>query len=450
MAFYGKERQKFGALTGTIIAFPREIPDNDPTSLNDAAYLPSGYLRCDGSIYNDTDYPELAAIIGTGTNCKFLRTDNLGVPLTTLRDNQFVVPDLGSKFPKPTTANAGIYDNIVLRNSTNTANVYRSGIGITASSTVGTSVTVDYTGKFSVPAQTITLRGNPGWTVASSVDYETVDSASISPHAHFSFTNRCRIQPSNLNVDGTEPAFSRNYYLNASTIPIASWGSATSLNSVAFKNQPACWAIALSQFRQGQQNCDTYSAAAGLPTCYWNYNIGSASQFTQYCLTTQSITYTLGDDFNSFQGTRYQNYICVFGICSTIAGLLNGGAVTTTSTVAATYTSASAPTDWLARSLVDVVPIDKDPASNAVPQYSGVNNVNTTTTDLYTTSSTDLTNHTHTITKSFTTHNYTIQTSPLLISPSGINTTVSITPDTAVSLDSVTSPFIVVDYLIKI
>jgi hypothetical protein len=30
MAFYGKERQKFGALTGTIIAFPREIPDISP------------------------------------------------------------------------------------------------------------------------------------------------------------------------------------------------------------------------------------------------------------------------------------------------------------------------------------------------------------------------------------------------------------------------------------
>ena len=190
MAFYNKEKQKFGALTGTIIAFPRQLLDNDPTSLNDSSWLPSGYLRCDGSIYNDTDYPNLAEIIGTGTNCKFVRTNSSGVPLTTLKSNQFVVPDLGSKYPKPATSSPGLYDNVVLRNSQNTADVYRSGVGITASSTVGTSVTVDYSGKFVIPSQTIPLRGNPGWTVASATDSETVTSSQIAPHMHFSFTNR--------------------------------------------------------------------------------------------------------------------------------------------------------------------------------------------------------------------------------------------------------------------
>jgi hypothetical protein len=443
MAFYGKEKQKFGALTGTIISFPREIPDNNPSSLNDATYLPSGYLRCDGSIYNDTDYPELAAIIGTGADCKFLRTDNEGTPLITLKSNQFVVPDLGSKFPKPTTSNIGIYDNIVLRNSANTANIYRSGIGISASSTVGTSVTVDYTGKFNVPAQTIPLRGDPGWTIASSVDNETVQSAAIAPHAHFSTTNRCRIQPININPDGSEPPYGRNFYLTASTIPISAWGDSTSYGGVAFKNQPACWAIAASDFRVGEGTCD----GSILRTCYWNYNTTGSDVFKPYCLTTTALSYNRGAGFDSFGGTQYQNYETIVG--STIFGLLSGGNVGGAGSTPATYTSNSAPSDWLTRTLVDVLPIDKDVRPGTTPQYCGVNNITTTTTDLYTSTTNDLTNHTHTINKDPGTHNYTIQTRPFLISPSGINTTVYITPDTAVSLNTATSPFIVVDYLIK-
>lgn len=443
MAFYGKEKQKFGALTGTIIAFPREIPDNNPSSLNDATYLPSGYLRCDGSIYNDTDYPELAAIIGTGADCKFLRTDNEGTPLITLKNNQFVVPDLGSKFPKPTTSNIGIYDNIVLRNSANTANIYRSGIGISASSTVGTSVTVDYTGKFNVPAQTIPLRGDPGWTIASSVDNETVPSAAIAPHAHFSTTNRCRIQPININPDGSEPPYGRNYYRTASTIPISAWGDSTSLGGVAFKNQPACWAVAASDFRVGEGTCD----GSILRTCYWNYNTTGSDVFKPYCLTTTSLSYNRSAGFDSFGGTQFQNYETIVG--STFFNVLPGGSVGGSGSTPATYTSTSAPSDWLSRSLVDVLPIDRDVRPGTAPQYGGVNNITTTTADLYSNTSNDLTNHTHTINKIPGTHNYAIQTRPFLISPSGINTTVYITPDTAVSLDTATSPFIVVDYLIK-
>ena len=71
---YSQERSKYGNLTGQIIVWPVEInPDiNAPSNKKD---LPSGYLRCDGTIYNAVDYPELSAVCGTWTNSKFVRKD---------------------------------------------------------------------------------------------------------------------------------------------------------------------------------------------------------------------------------------------------------------------------------------------------------------------------------------------------------------------------------------
>ena len=144
-------------------------------------------------------------------------------------------------------------------------------------------------------------------------------------------------------------------------------------------------------------------------------------------------------------GIVENSFLCSLGLATTFGPQTMG---TVNRTTAATYTSASAPQDWLGRSLVDVLPADPNAGSTSV--YPGVNNIVTTTSDLYTTTTVDLTNHAHTITKNISSHNYAIQTNGFLVSPSGINTTVQITPDTAVSLNSVSSPFIVVEYLIKI
>ena len=393
---------------------------------------------------------------------KFVRTNSSGVPLTTLKSNQFVVPDLGSKYPKPATSSPGLYDNVVLRNSQNTADVYRSGVGITASSTVGTSVTVDYSGKFVIPSQTIPLRGNPGWTVASATDSETVTSSQIAPHMHFSFTNRCRIKPNNINVDGTEPQFSRASYLTGSVIKLSDWGNGASLAGTPFKNQQACYAIAASfnyagDFSPTLGSHNTSCTISGFPlpippfyvdyyNCYSNTNLnGDGSQFIPYCLTPNSLTYDISQGINGVPGIVENSFLCSLGLATTFGPQTMG---TVNRTTAATYTSASAPQDWLGRSLVDVLPADPNAGSTSV--YPGVNNIVTTTSDLYTTTTVDLTNHAHTITKNISSHNYAIQTNGFLVSPSGINTTVQITPDTAVSLNSVSSPFIVVEYLIKI
>ena len=69
--FLNKERTKIGTTTGTLIAFPQELEVNDPAVGNSLTLLPSGYLRCDGKIYNESVYPALAEVIGTGDACAF-------------------------------------------------------------------------------------------------------------------------------------------------------------------------------------------------------------------------------------------------------------------------------------------------------------------------------------------------------------------------------------------
>ena len=115
--FYAKERAKYGNLTGQVIVWPVEYNGGPETAVN-IKNLPAGYLKCDGSKYYAEDYPQLAAICGVGTACKFIRNNADGTPFDTLQDDQFMVPDLGSKYPEPTSgANAGLYNNIRLDNA---------------------------------------------------------------------------------------------------------------------------------------------------------------------------------------------------------------------------------------------------------------------------------------------------------------------------------------------
>ena len=116
-AFYAKERSKYGNLSGQVIIWPMEY-SGDPSSAVNRAKLPAGYLKCDGAKYFAADYPALAAILGTGSNCKYLRRNPDGTEFDNLSDEQFMVPDLGSKYPEPTSgANAGSYNNIRLPNA---------------------------------------------------------------------------------------------------------------------------------------------------------------------------------------------------------------------------------------------------------------------------------------------------------------------------------------------
>ena len=115
--FYARERAKYGNLTGQIIIWPVQY-EGTPDDGGNAINLPAGYLKCDGSRYFAEDYPRLAAILGTGENSKYARKNIDGTNRDQITDTQFVVPDLGSKYPEPTSgANAGVYNNIRLPNA---------------------------------------------------------------------------------------------------------------------------------------------------------------------------------------------------------------------------------------------------------------------------------------------------------------------------------------------
>ncbi len=130
---YSKEKGKLGTLTGSIINWSKQLTSNDPSDVTIYQTLPAGYLRCDGSVYLAENFPELAAILGVGANCRYKKPD------TTLLDNQFQVPDLSAK----------------------------STVGLEVSSNIGTSFEIQYQGNFFLPAQTLEVTGQPGFARSS-------------------------------------------------------------------------------------------------------------------------------------------------------------------------------------------------------------------------------------------------------------------------------------------
>ncbi len=468
-AHYTKERSKYGTLTGSIIIWPVDIiAPNNPQSLDVKNVLPSGYLRCDGQKYNAYDYPDLAAICGTGTNCKFVKKDENGDPITQLTDEEFVVPDLGSKFPRPVPGgDAGTYNNILTESQSGLI-IKRSGIGIEATSNVGQSARVSYTGKFVIPPQTIKLKGKPGYTWGNTgyTDSESVDSLAIHPHMHFSTTRRVRIKPKSLPASGQDTSAGTNSYQNASTINITDWLNATKYdegglsNTTPGSNQPACWAIA-SGTKSGQP--DEITIVPLPPPLFLGSAVETYNNFCRsgcelsnlrcYCLLNQTVTYSLKEDWFGFPGTRIKNFIDSLIGC--VPNLFDGGASGsawgTQGTTPVTYTSGASqvPNDWTGASLADVLPFNSNLTSQtSFPQAHNI--VSEVQELLYTEGITDPTTHNHKIVLEKSDHTFTILTDTFLLEPDALNTTISLFPETEASLNSVTSPFIVLEYLIKI
>jgi hypothetical protein len=465
---YTKEKSKYGTLTGSIIIWPVEIPvPNNPQNPDVKNILPAGYLRCDGSKYNASQYPDLAAICGTGTNCKFVRKDQNNNALTVLTNEEFVVPDLGSKYPRPVPGgDAGTYNNILTETQSGTF-IKRSGIGVEATSNVGTVATVTYSGKFIIPPQTIKLKGKPGYTWGNSgyTDSEAVDSLGVHPHMHFSTTNRVRIKPRNSPVSGQDLAFGQNHFANATTINVTDWLNATKYNEGGLSNnspgsnQPACWAIASGT---KSSKADVITIVPLPPPLFFGSTLESFTNFCRsgcdlsnlrcYCLLSTAVTYELQRDWFGFRGTRQKNY--VDSLIGCVPNLFDGGsdgyAWPTNGTTPATYISGAAqvPNDWKGTSLSDVLPLNSNLTSQtAFPQ---ANNIVTEVDELqYTEGINDPTVHNHKITLEKTDHTFKIVTDTFLLEPDALNTTIGLFPETEASLDAVTSPFIILEYLIK-
>lgn len=463
---YASERAKYGNLTGQIIIWPVQV-NADINSSYMKNNLPSGYLRCDGTVYNAVDYPQLAAVCGVGENGKFVRRNIDGEPLQTLTDNQFVVPDLGSKYPKPTDGpDAGQYKSI--RTVTQAGNeINRSGIGIEATATLGTSIQLTYSGTFIVPSQVIELKGKPSWTIGTQLgkltDAEVVPDSGIHGHMHFFAGVRTRLKAVS-EIDAASPttyldpqAVGQVAFWNASTIPISDWLSETKssgANNFPGNNQPPCRAMASNAYARGYQFY--FGAFAGTfdPTTYSNgcYN-GNAlleDQWRYQCLLTDKWSnYPISSGSYQLNGLQPKSDSgTVIPLVGCIPDQTNVS-INTSQDVNATYNNGTAPVDWRDVSLVDVVPLNSNLNTDDSRIYASLFNEFSETTELDQQDG-DPTKHSHKLELTKGDHNFALKTDPMELSPDNLQTTLNLSVDQSASVDKVSSPFIVLEYLIKI
>jgi hypothetical protein len=167
--YYVNEKARYGAVSGTIMPFPQKLPEgNTPDTGNWRKYLPAGFLRCDGSVLNASEYPILAQILGTGNNCKFKKPDQ------ELSSNEFALPDLGSKYISGGASSGTILNSTIVNENSNQG--YRVGSEVSITSLIGNTQTITYGGQFELDTlEPQSFIGNPQFKTLSS-DGNTLDS----------------------------------------------------------------------------------------------------------------------------------------------------------------------------------------------------------------------------------------------------------------------------------
>ena len=70
---YSRVRSHYGGYIGSIQVHstPYIATINDPNAANFQEYVPAGYLKCDGSVKNASDFYALSQVLGVGQNSKF-------------------------------------------------------------------------------------------------------------------------------------------------------------------------------------------------------------------------------------------------------------------------------------------------------------------------------------------------------------------------------------------
>lgn len=495
---YSKERGKYGNISGQIIVWPVEL-DGNINSSSSKRDLPAGYLRCDGTVYNAIDFPQLAAICGTGTNGKFVRRNIAGVALQSVSDQQFVVPDLGSKYPKPTgsAGGGGVYQNVRVTTA-NDVEKSRSGIGIEAQAIAATNgiIDVSYTGSFVVPSVEMDMRGRPTWTVGTAdgkrTETEAVDASALHGHMHFHSGTRTRLK-SRAEVDGDSPStvldpapVSPVGLQNASTIPLHKWIVATSDpssgNSWPGNAQQPCKAIVsnLDQSKaHGGEGKFGYANFFTTPLAYSNAcingNTSIVDSWKYYCLLP-SEDYLEANGVSTSGGGSNDRGWKSYPITTTpytvttdssssltrtlslnlLLGCINqyvDQSVTRTQDFDAAYLpgASGVPVDWMDLSWSDSMPLqmnDLYPFAGADVSAATTNEF--TQTDPLYQGGDDPTEHFHKIDIEKEDHAYKLKTDSTEISADLLETKLQLSTDDARSVDNVVQPFIILEYLIKI
>ena len=211
---YAFERGKYGVFPGTIIAFCRTLNGDDPNDTDFRQRIPAGFLRCDGSILNGVDYPNLKDILGVGANSKFRKS---GAELEedvalNASGGQFQLPDLGSKFIQANSS-SGVYtgDTITSPNDVITPKV---GIGTEINLNLGNEINISYSGAFSVPNVDIDFLSNQnfGTNLGVVTDEINVNDSSYLMHGHYSnlsvyaYENPGENYSTNMSIGSADPS----------------------------------------------------------------------------------------------------------------------------------------------------------------------------------------------------------------------------------------------------
>ena len=199
---YGYEKGKYGIFAGTVIAFPRKLIGGDPNDSSWKTLVPSGYLRCDGSIKNGDDYPALKQILGVGAASKYikagtiLREDNTD----TLSGGQFQLPDIGSKYISSMPVSGG-YAYLTATNPLTATQVQKVGVGCSIETNVQSPVEVFYSGNISVPTNPVPINSNSnfGTTLSGITPTGYPDHTAYLPHGHYSNTVSRQDNPQSAN-----------------------------------------------------------------------------------------------------------------------------------------------------------------------------------------------------------------------------------------------------------
>lgn len=196
--YYSFERGKYGGVVGTIYPFPRTLDGDTPNSPDWTRYVPSGYLRCDGSILKADDYRALADVIGVGSDCIYKKaTSILDEPDETGSGGQIQLPDLGSKYITGFSSNTGLILDATAENpSVPNTERERVGVGVELTLNQGETITVNYSGNFTVPSTNIPISGNYILTMDGSSGSGTITEEQILAHGHYS--NAARLKTASI------------------------------------------------------------------------------------------------------------------------------------------------------------------------------------------------------------------------------------------------------------
>jgi hypothetical protein len=181
MANYTREKAKHGGMVGTIQMLTTSLYGyNSPLDSKFKTVIPAGYLKCNGAILKASDYPALAAVLGTGADCKFLKESKRDQVDST----RFMLPDLGSKVIVGGSG-TGTYQFDFTDDGK-----YKVGIGVEITSNVGNEISFNYSGNFAVPAvdangsSGLALLGNSKYIIAKATETFELNEENFQGHGH--------------------------------------------------------------------------------------------------------------------------------------------------------------------------------------------------------------------------------------------------------------------------